>query len=314
MLPAVCEKMNAKSDPWCLRINSAPGEQNGTTMIWPFQKKKTSLRETQAFPPLSGLSSLDRQVVRVFFTKEDLLDNNVIFTEATIIETVSPEDSADPVFRDDFFYMCGKLQESPHPSMLKLLDFGSENGRLYRAWERRPLQLLSLEAATRGLGDEALIRSISEMFDGFLHLRDLGLSLSPALIHYLSIDTKGCFLVRLPFTFKSEFPITEHRHYQFQAFAHCPDDILATYRNGPLVSADIVFQFQLGILLWAAFSHQMPFRYPPGYILSRGLDFERQPFDFGPTLTPVLLRLTEPDSRKRYPTLEAAFEALRPGL
>lgn len=263
--------------------------------------------------PRSEPSVVEVKNRRCFFTKSDLEDN-VLFTESTIIETLPPGDSADPVFRDDFFYLCGKLQESRHTSLLKLLDFGEENGRLYRAWEKRPLCHLSYTAATRGPANEALMRSLVKLLDGFLHMRSLGLSLSPDLIHYLSIDSEGCFLARFPLTFKSGFPNVENRYYEFITFAHCPDEFKAYSRGGPPARGDVSLQIQLGTLLWVALSHQMPFLTAPCYAFSRGLELKRRPFDFGPTLTPVLTRLTEPDSRKRFPTLEAAFEALRPGL
>lgn len=278
-------------------------------MSWPFQKKKT-LPEPPTSPS-SMPSVVETRKRRCFFTKNDL-EENVLFTEVTIIETVPPDAPADPVFRDDFFYLCGRLQESPHPSLLKLLDFGEEKGRLYRAWEKRPLCHLSYTAATQGPADQAVVRSIMELLDGFLHMRFLGLSLSPALIHYLSIDSQGCFLARFPLTLKLDFPNAEYRHYEFITFAQCPDECKTFSWGGPPVRDDVAFQFQLGTLLWMTLSHQMPFLTAPHYALARGLDLKRYPFDFGPTLTPVLTKLTEPDPRKRFPTLEAAIEALRP--
>lgn len=263
--------------------------------------------------PRSEPSAVEIRNRRCFFTKNDL-EENVLFTESTIIEALPLEGSADPVFRDDFFYMCGRLQESPHPSLLKLLDFGEENGRLYRAWEKRLLCHLSYTSAIRGPANEALMRSLVELLDGFLHMRSLGLLLLPDLIHCLSIDSKGCFLARFPLTLKSDFPNAEYRHYEFIVFAQCPDEYRAYSRGEPPVRGDVSFQFQLGTLLWVALSHQVPFLTTPYHALAKGLDLKRQSFDFGPTLTPVLLKLTEPDSHKRFPTLEAAIEALRPGL
>lgn len=280
-------------------------------MIWPFSKRKKPPKPEQ---PLSLVSEpSEREKIRWFF-REDELEKSVVFTETVIVETVSPEDTKEPVFRDDFFYLCGRLRDREHPFVPRLLDFGEENGRLYRAWERRPLQNFLCKVASQTLRRESLIQIHLESLDGFLHMRELGLPLTPELLHGLSIDSKGCFPGRVPLTIKSNTSLGDIYNFGFVMNSFCPDKLKAIWKGGAPILQDIAFQFSLGTLLWVAWSDRFPFRYPPGSAVPKGVEPERLPFDFGPALTPVLTRLTEPDSGKRYPTLETAFEALREAL
>lgn len=247
-----------------------------------------------------------------FFSKKDL-EESVIITDSAIIEMVSPSDSCNPVFRDDFLYLCERLRAFTHPSLPVLIDSGEAQGRLYRVWQGRPLRPLT-QVMTRRPGNKVVLHALLHWLDGISAMRVLGLPLAPDLIRFLSLDSEGIFLARLPFTLKSRFPSRENYHALFDVFSTCPDELAARSNKGLALAPHTVFQFQLGTLIWAAWSGQLPFREPPALVSQRGGQFERQLFDFGPLLTPVLLRMTKPESRKRFPTLTAALQALKPAF
>lgn len=282
--------------------------------LWPSKKK----RKLPSRAPSSGSELPDAIVLYEhkealsFFTAADLKEN-VVFTERTIVEFASLESSQDPVFRDGFLYLCRTLSERPHPVTMKLLDYGEENGRLYRAWERRGLSLLSRYTCCGNPGEQA--RNFLNLLDGFLYLRDIGFSLHGPHIITLSVDGRGCFLGRVPWALHLDPPGPEEVHPLVVVSAWCPDAI-KSLRKGEKCGVDsaISFQFQLGTFLWMLLSHQPPFTQAPGFFIASGKAFERRAFDFGPILTPVLIKLTEPDSLDRYLTLDEAIAALKPAL
>lgn len=280
-------------------------------MIWRLFNRKIGSRPEQ--PRSLRLDFSESEKMRQFF-REDELEKSVAVTEAFIIESVTPERSRDPVFRDDFFYLCRRLREHEHPSIPRLVDFGEENGRLYRAWERRPLEQFLHRIALRLPEERFLVQSLLDLLDGFLHMRELGLPLTPELLHSLSLDSKGCFLGRVPLTLKSGFYQGDFYKFRFSVNSLCPDNLKAFRENSPPVSPDVVFQFSLGTMLWVVWSDRFPYCEPPASASLGPYRPERHPFDFGSALTPVLNRLTELDSGKRFPTLEDALNALRQGL
>ena len=266
--------------------------------LWPFRQKHLELPTKTESPPVR--EDLDHYSVR-YLVGRDERQAVYEWTDKLIFEFVPREDTADPVFRDDFFYLAAKLQAIEHPGLIKLKEFGEEQGRLYRVWERRRFWPLVC-AKTSCVTEET--KRLQVLLGA---LRTLSAQISPSLltvpVRYMSSDAQGHFLARPPQTLK-----------KWRTFHDCEDrNLAATFsfhgHTGQSEPTALSHQFALGTLVWSRLSAWYPYdQYPsaPGA--------ERRHKDFGPDLTPVLYKLTELDMNQRYPTLDQAFKDLEKAL
>lgn len=128
---------------------------------------------------------------------------NFFFSADKIIEFASEDSSADPVFRDDFLYLASRLREIDHPSILKLLDFGQEETRLYRVWEARHFSSgFGLYRKDRGETSK-IMTQLASLFEGVLTLKTMGLPVEWLSVVSFSLDQRGYFVARFPSTMKA---------------------------------------------------------------------------------------------------------------
>ncbi len=114
--------------------------------------------------------------------------------------------SADPVFRDDFLYLAAKLREVDHPSVLKLLDFGQEETRLYRVWEARPFSSGFGMYRPDRADTSKTMKQLASLFDGLLTLKAIGFPVEWLSVVSFSLDQQGYFVARFPATMKIAGP------------------------------------------------------------------------------------------------------------
>jgi hypothetical protein len=281
--------------------------------IWPFSRKhKKSDYELQVEQGNKEADErrrwafLDQKEVRYLLGRRE---RRAVYewTEKLIFEFVPLDYSAHPGFRDDFFHLSHKLQAIDHPGLIKLVDFGEKNGRLYRAWERRTFYPVAFRHD----------RTASQEAEAFLPLLQtlelLGKEIAPNLARFplnsFSTDAHGHFLARPPQTLK------KWRTFFDAADRECNSPLVFHQHaeENPEQDPDLSYQFALGTLIWLKISKAFPYSKPP-MARFNGLKVERQNQDFGPNLGPVLYRLTNLDMKARYPTLQEALAAIQTAL
>ena len=118
------------------------------------------------------------------------------FTQTQIVEFASETDSKAPEFRDHFKFLAHNLREGKPPGVLRLLDVGEDEGRLFRIWERREFS----SACVKSLGDSQKTReSLLTLVDGLIYLSGL-FPVQVLHVPTFSLDNEGFFVARLPFT------------------------------------------------------------------------------------------------------------------
>lgn len=239
------------------------------------------------------------------------LQHSFSFTETLIIESVTAKLSSDPVFKDEYLYLSHRLKANPHPAVLKLIDYGSENGKLYRAWERRNFRSIFNDNPHSTPNDPKA--KVLQILDGFKHLLALDLPVwDLRLPQFVSADKDGFFVARLPLTLKAVL------NQPTESFFTPPRQMILLdlfmepeFFDTELKSESAGAQFQMGSFCWVILSRgALPYSTHPGYARRFEVPVERVDHDFPQPLNDVLYRLTELDPQKRYPSFEEGLAEL----
>ncbi|MCA9775102.1 MAG: hypothetical protein KC800_00230 [Candidatus Eremiobacteraeota bacterium] len=273
--------------------------------LWPF-KKKTSPPDARSVSPTPPSPYKLYGRYNTLIPEQRLQD--FLFTENLIMEFES-FDSAP--LRDDFLYLSQKFKDNPHPAVLKLIDFGIKNDKLYRAWERRHFHSILYSDRYSGFPKNFL-----ELLDAFRHLSSLGISVWRIhLPEFLSADRNGVFVARLPFTLKTGLALPRcdiykppWQHVSQHLFLE-PEHLIE--RGSDFSRAN---QYMMGALFWALHAEAHPYSAHPAVAVSQGMPIERVHYKFPEPLHEVLYRLTELKPENRYPTFEEGFCELRGAL
>lgn len=272
--------------------------------LWPFHRK-SKVPETDPVVEEITLSENALWLTwapaqRVVLSIEELKKNFHI-TDEHIVEFAPKELSKDPQFQDEFNHLSHQLQSLQSGPILKLMDFGFENGRLFRMWENRRIHAASFEprysAAERS-------RRLLDVVEGFQLLRSIGLSVEHYRTDSISSDHQGFFIARFPFRVRDRPPgsgiLTElltHVACKPQGFTQLNHFLLEL---GTFIS----------VLLFKTFPYQ---DYPHKYLQVNQFP-RRVELNVESPLVDVVHRLTDLDPNKGYGSLDEALQALKEAL
>lgn len=268
--------------------------------VWPFKKHKRDPIQEKIDAENSMLWLSWPREAQIVISKSDMM-TNFHMSGDKIIESVPAEICVNPIFQDGFFYLSQKLKEIEHTSVLKLLDFGWEGSRLYRMWERREI----FSACVEGPRAEAQTRSLLlPLVEGLELIQDAGSDLTKINCHRISIDRRGYFVARFPYTVKSSLgPISFATNIGVHG---CHPDIDSSDKDKWL--------FHMGVFLCCKLTAKLPFEEPPLLSIGTGNDIKKISLDLEPRLLEVVNRFLEINPQKTYPTINQALKELRLAL
>lgn len=199
--------------------------------------------------------------------------------------------SANPDHARDFSSLSSRLAGLRHPCIPQIEEFGEHYRRPFRSWKRR-----KADYYLRTLG-QASRRELLEVVSAYRALEGIGVRVETLAPWSMGRDSAGFFLTIFPETHR--FPVTNVSQMPIPYRFSFP--FLFPGEAEPAAAA----QMALGIFVWNGLSGSLPYTADGSRVLHR---FESQ------QLTKVLLKMTDLDDARRYPSFSAALVALETAL
>lgn len=251
--------------------------------------------------------TLYRTPAQRYLVSDKELQECFYFADEAVLEFAPRELSQDKAFQDQFGYLAELLKDLEHPGVLRLLYWGMDNGRLYRAWEKRNLDgaicYLNRKPEYRRVRQERLV----SLLDALETIWAKGLDLK-SFVRRVGYDYGGLFVARLPLTMEYEIPsLGDRLMAQCEFFSTLPVDY-------PRM-VDLCFLMELGCFCSLWLCGRYPVDRPATLSLPpHSMPYRKLVLDLEPELLAVIHRLMEIDPEKAYPSRKSGLQELKKAL